>query len=114
MTIRALPILPSVPFQSFQVELDGVLYGFEFRWNHRAEAWVMSMLDVTGAAILTGIRLCFGGPVLPISRPLTTPPGELLLVESTVGSGDPTLDSLGAQVLLLYMDAAEILSVVAA
>ncbi len=113
MAIRTLPISPSVPFQSFQVELDGVLYGFEFRWNHRAEAWVMSLLDLTGAAILTGIRLCFGGPVLPVSRSLATPPGELLLVESTTGVGDPTLDSLGAQVLLLYLDAAEVLAVAA-
>lgn len=113
MGIRTLPIIPSVPFQSFQVELDGVLYGFEFRWNHRADAWTMDLLDVTGAAILTGIRLCFGRPVLPVSRPLTTPPGELLLVESTVGAGDPTLDTLGAQVLLLYMDAAEVIAVAA-
>lgn len=113
MAIRALPVVPSVPFQSFQVELDGVVYGFEFSWNHRADAWTMDLLDVTGTPILTGIRLCFGGPVLPVSRPLTTPPGELLLVESTVGAGDPRLDTLGAQVLLLYMDAAEILSVAA-
>lgn len=114
MSIRQLPILPSIPFQSFQVELDGVLYGFEFRWNHRAEAWAMSLLDVNGDALLTGVRLCFGGPLLPISRSLATPPGELLLVESTAGVGDPKLDTLGSQVLLLYMDAAEILSVAAA
>lgn len=113
MSIRQLPILPSVPFQSFQVELDGVLYGFEFRWNHRSETWAMNLLDVNGDALLTGIRLCFGGPVLPISRSLSTPPGELILVESTAGVGDPKLDTLGAQVLLLYMDAAEILSVAA-
>jgi hypothetical protein len=114
MSIRQLPILPGIPFQSFQVDLDGVRYGFEFRWNHRAGAWAMSMLDVNGDALLTGIRLCFGGPVLPLSRSLSTPPGELLLVESTAGVGDPTLETLGSQVLLLYMDAAEILSVTAA
>lgn len=111
MSIRQLPILPGVPFQSFQVELDGVLYGFEFRWNHRAEAWAMSLLDVNGDALLTGIRLCFGSPVLPVSRALGTPPGELLLVESTAGAGDPRLDTLGAQVQLLYADASEMISV---
>ncbi len=104
--IVGIPVEPNVPFQRFQVELDAVIYGFEFRWNHRAATWTMCLYDAEGVLLDAGIRLTFGGFLLRTPRPLTLPPGELFLVDARNGAGDPTLETLGTQVELVYLTAA--------
>ena len=110
MTVRILPVRAGVPFQSFQVDLDGVPFNFEIRWNERAPAWVMALRDAQGLVLREGIRLCLGTPLLPPQRPATFPAGELLLVEDEGEGVDPGENELGAdaRVRLVYLEAVDV------
>lgn len=112
MAILGIPLTVGAPFQKLQVELDKVVYGVDLRWNHRSESWALALRDSRGTLLASGIRLCFGTPLLPSPRPLSFPPGELLLVDAVVGAGDPTLTTLGREVELVYADAAEVAALV--
>lgn len=113
MAVRKLPVRPGVPHQKFEVELDGVLFGVELRWNWRAPAWVMTLRDSAGVTLREGTRVCLGGLLLPVRKSRAFPPGELLLVDRDVNGVDPGLDDLGARTELVYLDAAEVAGVAA-
>lgn len=108
MSIVGIPVVPNEPFQRFQVELDSVVYGFEFRWNHRASFWTMCLYDAAGVLLEAGVLLTFGGFLLRSPRPRAEPAGELFLVDSTLNAGEPTLETLGVRVKLVYLSASEV------
>lgn len=111
MAIRRLPVRVGVPFQRFQVELDGALYGVELRWNWRAPAWSLTLRDANETTLRQGVRVCLGTALLPPRRSAAFPPGELLLVDRGGQGVDPGLDDLGDSAELVYMDAAEVAGV---
>jgi hypothetical protein len=111
MAVRRLPVRVGVPFQRFQVELDGVLYGVELRWNWRVPAWSLTLRDAGGGALRQGVRVCLGASLLPPRRSSAFPPGELLLVDRSGSAVDPGLEGLGDTAELVYMDAAEVAGV---
>lgn len=113
MAIRRLPVRVGVPFQRFQVELDGTLYGVELEWNWRAPAWSMTLMDANGAPLRQGVRVCLGAALLPSPRSAAFPPGELLLVRRGGQGEDPGLNDLGNGAELVYLDAAEVAGVIA-
>lgn len=107
MPVRKLPVRPGVPHQQFQVELEGVLYGIQLRWNERADAWALTLRDAAGTALCEGVRVCLGTALLPSRRGSAFPPGELLLVDRDAKDVEPGLADLGARTELVYLDAAE-------
>lgn len=113
MAVVALPVTPGAPFQRFQVELDKVVYGFDLRWNHRAQLWSMTLLDAAGTILAASICLRFGTLLLPAVRPLSFPPGALLLVDAAANTGELTLENLGVQIEIVYFDSAETAAVLA-
>lgn len=111
MTIRVIPVRVGAPIQEMKVDLDGVAFQLELRWNERAPAWVMTLRDDAGVVLREGIRVCYGGFLLPTRRPNTFPAGELLLVSREEGAPDPGLEDLGVNSLLVYMEAVDMLAV---
>lgn len=113
MAVRVLPVRAGVPHQQFQVDLDGVPYNVELRWNERAPAWVMALRDASDTPLLQGVRVCLGPALLPHRRAATFPPGELLAVDTDSSGIDPGLDELGAdaRVKLVYLDVADVAEV---
>lgn len=109
MATSVLPVQAGVPFQSFQAELDGRLYTLALVWNERISAWVLSLYDADGVALLLGRRLGLGCKVLPKRRTPTQPPGELLVVDVSAG-GEPALADFGqdARCRLVYVDSADV------
>lgn len=47
-------------FYGFDLELDGVAYHFDFRWNERASSWFMNLSLTDGTALISGIKLTAG------------------------------------------------------
>lgn len=110
MTARVLPVRAGVPHQQFQVDLDGVPYNFELRWNERAPAWVMALRDASDTPLRQGVRVCLGALLLPHRRSEAFPPGQLLAVDTDGSEVEPGLEDFGesARVRLVYLDAADV------
>lgn len=105
MTIVRLPIDATDSHFRFTTELDGITYGFEFRWNHRLEQWKMAVYDGDGKALAEGIAVVTGFSLLSRFRSYgTLPAGDLLAVD-TAPSGppvDPGFADLGRRFVLYY------------
>ncbi|RKI39177.1 hypothetical protein D7Y27_22465 [Corallococcus sp. AB004] len=106
MATTELPLLPSVPHQRFQVELDGRTYGFDVQWNHRVLWWVMNLYDADWNFLRAGVRICKSARLQRPSRPATHAPGEFL-VQCLEGKAEPGFADLGARVVVTYTDAAD-------
>ncbi len=109
MATLVLPVQAGVPFQSFQVDLEGRTFSLAISWNERVSAWNLNLYDALGASLLLGRRLDLGCRVLPKRRPASMPPGELLVVDMAEG-GSPGLGDLGQteRVRLVYVDVADV------
>lgn len=108
MPVQQLPLYPSEPHYSYQVELDGRIYGFEFHWNGRSAAWYLTVRTAAGEALVAGQRLVVGSTFFTSLVDFRLPPGELELVDTTGKQVDPTLDDLGRRVLLVYTPVADL------
>lgn len=107
MGVYVLPLRPDLPHYAFQLELDGLAFGFEFRWNERDEAWTMALSTADGEPIMRR-KVVLGWPLTARYRDLRLPDGELEAIDTEGTGREPGLGDLGGRVLILYTDAADI------
>jgi hypothetical protein len=106
MGVLTIPVRAGVPHQRLFVELEGVTYGLELRWNETAAAWFASVLDRDGAVLLAGRRVAIGLPLtIRSAHDLRLPPGHLLAIDTAGTDAEPGLADLGERVKLLYIEA---------
>lgn len=108
MTIQALDISPTVSNQRFSSELDGTIYVFDLRWNDRAGAWFMDVLEEDLTPIRHGIKLVLGALVGSDTKDSRFPPGRFLLEDKTGEGVEATLEDLGTRVILYYFSEEEL------
>jgi hypothetical protein len=108
MTIHTIPVRNDVEHVEFQVELDGVNYTLEFRWNARAEGWFASLFDGEGEEFARGVRVVVDFPLFGRVRDARRPAGFLYVQDTTGKHKDPSRYELGSSAVLLYADAAEV------
>lgn len=107
-------VIPSgdgvTPHFELQVTLEDVTYTLELRWNERASAWFMNVLDAEGVTMLqAGLRLVADW-MLGSFNVGAQPPGAFV-ARDTSGLGiDPTLEDLGTRVQLLYFSTEDLAS----
>lgn len=95
--------LAPVPRMRLRVVLEGREYELGLRWSMREARWYLDLRTTAGAALLLGLALVPGWPVLYRFRGLPgLPPGELLL---SAPGGTVELDDV-ASGRLLYQEAA--------
>lgn len=116
MNTIALPCRADLPRYAFRIELDGKVYAFSFDYNDREGAWFMSISDDADAAIVTGVRVITGTPLLDflVSQKTRLPPGLLYVVDTENGGEDPGQNDLGLRHKLVYMPVSEITEALAA
>lgn len=108
MTVLQLPLRTDLPHYSFSMELDGVAFVLEWRWNARAGFWFFSLLDAEGTPLVVGRKVVPDFPLLARFRDPRLPRG-LLMVQDTTGKGTPPgVNELGSRVVVLYADVAEL------
>lgn len=107
MSVLTIPLRTDITHYSFQVELDGATYGFELRWNERAEGWFLSLFDVEGEPLVSSRRVVLDMPMLARQRVEGLPPGQLIATDTAGTGAEPGLTELGGRVQLLYFDEAE-------
>lgn len=103
-----LPVHSDEPHYTFQVELDGATYGFEFLWNPICPGWVLSIYTGDDQPILTGLRVVVDWPLTGRFADSRLFPGALMAVDTTGQQLDPARDDFGSRVLLRYFTAAEL------
>lgn len=87
--------------QRFEIELAGVTYTLENRFNSVAGYWELEVADAAGVPIVTalpllaGVNLVEGYPGLPT--------GVLAIITDGDETADPTLTSLGDDSKLYYL-----------
>ena len=108
MAVYVIPVRPGVPHFREEVELERVTYGFEFRWNERANAWFLSLSDAEGNALVSGIRVVTDFPLLFRFRKAGLPPGRLVVADTTGAGLDAGLHDFGLQRKLLYYESTEL------
>lgn len=104
---REISFNPDVEFQALQVELTGVTFGLEFRWNERAAAWFVSLFNADGQGLLSSRRINVGAPVWLRKRTREMPAGQLVAIDTAGRDEEAGLADLGRRVQMLYFEAAE-------
>lgn len=106
-----LPIDQTGSWFQFQTELDGVTYGFEFRWNEREGFWFCTMRDGEGNAIVSGRKVVLGPLFAKYrSREPVWPAADVYALDTGAGDVDAGYADLGRRVLLIYATDAEIIA----
>lgn len=108
MAIGQIQLLNAQSFFDVRATLDGVNYLLEVRWNVRAQAFYLLLLDDEGTTVILGaIRMVCNWP-LGSANTGRRLPGALVLVDTSGLNEDPGLNDLGKRHQLWYFDAAEL------
>lgn len=89
-----------------RIQLEGVEYSFQFRYNLRRELWTFTIAALDGTTVLTGQSVNVGIPLN--RRAVNGPPGVLIAISETENIDPPTLLDLGDRVKLCYLTADEV------
>jgi len=104
----SIPLPSDLTFFDVSVELDGAHYTLVMRWNVRAGAWFLDVLDDGGALLHGSVRAVADWPLLTYRRATRSPPGALAFVDTSGQGIDPGISDLGDRVQLVYFPVAEI------
>lgn len=109
--ILQIPTFDS-PFYTQVIDLDGVDYLFDFRYNQRENAWYFSIALVDETPLVSGIKIVVNVGLLQRFPSPLLPPGLLIALSNTTDQSPPGIGELGttSRVTLLYFDKAELLS----
>ncbi|BBO74394.1 hypothetical protein DSCW_18110 [Desulfosarcina widdelii] len=105
MGLVALPVAADTPYQSFNIELDGTVYGFRLRYNTRADAWFLDLLAADETVLLAGRAVRLGVDLLAHYSDAAFPPGRLFVVNFVDTYGEPDRENFGQDVKLIYVEA---------
>lgn len=101
-------IIPTPPQGRFRwrlrFQLEAIWFRFQFTWNIRAGAWFLEMGSDQNVSQVRGIKMNLGTDKLQQYRYAEVPQGSLDVVDSSLTSTEPTLDSFGDTVLLRYTE----------
>jgi hypothetical protein len=115
MAIFTIDTDPTPLYWNQTTQLDGVEYLLRFYWSGRESAFYIGVYDQNENPIALSIRLVVGVPLLRRFQDPRLPPGMLLLVDTTDRGEDlENAADLGGRWVLVYFDAAELPSLVAA
>ena len=89
-----------------RIQLEGVEYSFEFRFNFRRELWSFTIRALDGTPLLTGQSVHVG--IVLNRRAVGGPPGALVAISETDDIDPPGLSELGQRVKLCYVTADEL------
>lgn len=88
-----------------QVTLDGVVYGLQFRFNGRYDAWTINLLDDLNNIIVSGIIAYTKTSLLKNYYHLSVPQGVLFIMDSDGTQTTANKNNLGVTHKLLYTEA---------
>lgn len=106
MATVVIPLLNSLPDQTFNCVLDGRDYIFRFKNNPRGELVSMDLLLADETPLALGQKLAGDAPLLRLFDSPLLPPGRMWVTDMSGAGRDPDRNTLGNDILLLYEEAA--------
>lgn len=103
-----LPLVADSPDFTVFTELEGVAYGFRYRWSDREGSWFLDLLDAAGAVVLAGRKLVADLPLLFRFVDPRLPPGDLFVVDTTGSGQPPSYGDLGRRILVQYLESTDL------
>lgn len=103
-----LPLVPSVPSYRVGTTIEDVQYVLDVRWNARAEAWYIDILDEDETPLRMGMKVVLGAILGGRSALATMPRGMFTAYDTSGNEQDATLDDLGTRVVVYYYTEAEV------
>jgi hypothetical protein len=100
MSVFKVPLLPQP--QRFSVFLSSVEYIMVVKWNTVSACWIMDLLDVNDAPVLTGIPLVTGADLLAQFEYLEIG-GQMIVQTDNLPYAVPTFENLGTTGNLYYL-----------
>ena len=104
MAYVKLPVRADLPAYEFELELEGRVFFFSFNWNARVGRWFMTIKDQAQVAIVSGVKLLTGWPLLERFQDVRLPLGTLFVIDSANEGQDPQIDTLGGRHILMYRE----------
>jgi len=104
--ISEIPIDKNSPDQKFSIDLEGTVYVFRVLWNSRTGRWSLSIFEEDETPIVMGIAVVGEFDLLAQYSDARLPPGTLYTADLTGKNREPTDETFGDSVLLLYADEA--------
>lgn len=88
---------------AYRLALGERTYSYALRWVPQLAAWYLDLRDAQGTALLTGQRVVLGALYGARLRDPRLPPGYLACEDLSGAETEPTLTSLGAQHVLVWV-----------
>ena len=105
MAVVTLPNETDLARYRFRVTLSGIVFGFRFYFNRRADRWFFDVEDAEGAVLRAGIKAVADYALFIGWVQQGRPVGELLAIDPA-STLDALLEDLGTRVLVAYDDSA--------
>ena len=95
---------------SMRITLEAAVYLLRFTWNTRMSTLFLDISDAAGVILLAGIPLIINYPLTykSVGRIEGLPPGQFVVIDETGQNRNPDPDTAGADVKLLYFEAADV------
>lgn len=101
MAAQVFPTRNDIGRYTFRVELDGGVFGLDFRFNVRDGRWYYDLLDAEGVGIRHGLKVVSNWPTLRTMVQQGRPDGDVYAIRPN-GTDDPDRDTLGVESFLTY------------
>lgn len=102
MALRKIPVRNDLPNYTMRVDLNSVIFILEFRYNERADRWVMDVQTEEAETIIQGVVLVTGVPLLSQYVDERLPEGDFVVLDRAGENINPTRDNFGEDVELYY------------
>jgi hypothetical protein len=105
--MKLIPTPSGYPDLTVSVTLTGSVYRIRWQWNQRASMWTFSIDSPSGVRLLSGVPVLINSDLLAWAPPSDErPPYAILVVDASGAFDEPTLESLGARVRVVYAEPA--------
>lgn len=104
MTFFEIPLRHDLPFYKFRINLSGVTYSLEIRYNGRMNRYIMNVNDAQNNQILSGLPVLINRNMTGQYRTLSIPVGTFFSVDDTNQGVQPTQYSFGLTHTMVYGD----------
>lgn len=106
MAVYEIPVVSEESPYSFKIVLSGITVNLRFRWNWRANLWLMDIFDANNQPLVYGVALVLGMDLTKAYRYDVDnfPQGTFFLQDSMGKNTEANFNNFGKTVFLAYDD----------